>query len=99
MKNPEHQGSGAFELWRRLEKTLESPLYLGQSILKTVNPELSLERLMVKLKFQYTGHHKNYSLEKTPILGRLRAGREGGDRGWLDSISNSKDTNLSKLQT
>ena len=79
-----------------LEKTLESPLYLYQSILKIVNPELSLEGLMVKLKFQYT---RTIHCKRLQYWEKPRAGREGGERGWLDSITNSKDTNLSKLKT
>ena len=62
-----------------LEKTLESPLDS-----KEVSLEYSLEGLMLKLKLQYFGHlmQRAGSLEKTPILGKMRAGGEGGDRGW-----------------
>ena len=51
-------------------------------MLKEINPEYSLEGLMLKLKPQYFGHlmERADSLEKTIILGRLRAGGEGGDR-------------------
>ena len=61
-----------------LEKTLESPVDS-----KEINPEYLLEGLMLKLKLQYFGHliQRAYSLEKTLMLGRLRAGGEGGDRG------------------
>ena len=54
-----------------------------QSILKEINPEYSLEGLMLKLKLQYFGHimGRTDSLEKTPMLERLKAGGEGGDRG------------------
>ena len=64
-----------------LENTLESLLDC-QSILKEINPEYSLERLMLKLKLQYFGHlmGRTDSLEKTMMLGRLKAGREGDDR-------------------
>ena len=50
--------------------------------LKEVNPEYSLEGLMLKLKLQHLGHlmQRTYSLEKTPMLERLKAG-EGDDRG------------------
>ena len=70
-----------------LEKTLESPLdsrKSNQSILKEINPEYSLERLMLKLKLQSFGHMmwRTDSLEKTLMLERLKAGREGDDRGW-----------------
>ena len=59
-----------------------------QSILKEINSEYSLERLMLKLKLQYFGHlmRRVDSLEKTLMLGKIRAGREGGDRGqdgWM----------------
>ena len=55
----------------------------NQSILKEINLEYSLEGLMLKLKLQYFGHliQRAYSLEKTLMLGRLRAGGEGDDRG------------------
>ena len=69
-----------------LEKTLESPLAArrsSQSILKEIRPECSLEGLMLKLKRQYFGHlmQRTDSFEKTLILGRLKAGGEGDDRG------------------
>ena len=71
----------------------------NQSILKEINPEYSLERLMLKLKLQYFGHlmGRADSLEKTLTWERLRAGGEGDDR-WLDGITDSMDMNLSKLQ-
>ena len=55
---------------------------LGQSVLKEINPEYSLEGPI--LKFQYFGHliRKADSLEKTLVLGRMKAGGEGDDRGW-----------------
>jgi len=54
-----------------------------ESILKEINPEYSLEGLMLNLKLQYFGHlmQRPDSLEKTLIWERLRAGGEGGDRG------------------
>ena len=69
-----------------LEKTLESPLDCkesNQSILKDINPEYSLEELMLKLKLQYFDHlmQRADSLEKTDAGKDLRAGEEGGDRG------------------
>ena len=68
-----------------LKKTLESPLDGKeiQSILKEINPEYSLERLMLKLKLQYFSHlmQRTNSLEKTLMLKRLMAGGEGDDRG------------------
>ena len=55
----------------------------NQSILQEISPEYSLEGLMLKLKLQYFGHlmRRADSLEKTLMLGRLRAGGEGDDRG------------------
>ena len=55
----------------------------NQSMLKEINPEYSLEGLRLKLKLQYFGHlmQKAYSLEKTLMLGNLKAGEEGDDRG------------------
>ena len=69
-----------------LEKTLESPLICKEikPILKEINPEYSLEGLMLKLKLQYFGHpmQRTDSLEKTWCWERLKAGGEGDDRGW-----------------
>ena len=68
-----------------LEKTLESPLDCKeiQSILKEVSPGCSLEGPMLKLKLQYFGHlmQRTDSFEKTKMLGRLKVGGEGDDRG------------------
>ena len=71
-----------------LKKTLESPLDgnplgLNQSILKEISPGGSLEGLMLKLKLQYFGHlmGRTYSLEKILMLGRVKAGGEGDNRG------------------
>ena len=88
-----------------LEKTLDSPLdskEIHQSILKDISPEYSLEGLVLKLKPQYFGHlmQRADSLEKTLMLARLRAGGESGQQRmrWLDGITDSVDTRLSKLQ-
>ena len=72
-----------------------------QSILKEINPEYSLEGLMLKLKLQYFDHlmRRADSLEKTLMLekieGRMRKGKQR--MGWLDGITNSADMSLSKL--
>ena len=86
------------------EKTLESPWTARtstQSILKEINPEYSLERLMEKLKLQYFGHlmRKANSLEKTLMLRKIegRRRRGWGERIQFDGITDSMDMSLSKL--
>ena len=72
----------------------------NQSILKEINPEYSLEGLMPKL--QYFGHlmQRANSLEKTPMRGEIEGKRRRGKQRmrWLDSITDTIDTNLSKLR-
>ena len=73
----------------------------SRSVLREINPEYSLEGLMVKLKLQYFGHlmQSTDSLEKTLMLGKIEGkGRRGRQRmRWLDSLTDSMDMNLSKL--
>ena len=73
----------------------------NQSILKEINPEYPLERLMLKLKFQSFGHlmRRTDSLGKTLILGKTEGKRrkERQRKRWLDSITDSMNMNLSKL--
>ena len=73
-----------------------------QSILKEINPEYSLEGLMLQLKFQYFGHliQRANSLEKILLLGKIegKRRREWQRIRWLDSITDSMDMKLSKFQ-
>ena len=74
----------------------------NQSVLKKINPEYSLEGLMLKLKLQYFGHlmRKTDSFEKTLMLGKIEGRRRRGRQriGWLDGITDSMDMSLGKLQ-
>ena len=88
-----------------LEKTLESPLdykEIHQSILKEINPGISLEGMMLKLKLQYFGHLmlRVDSLEKTLMLGEIGGRRRRGQprMRWLDGIMDSMDVSLSELR-
>ena len=86
IKEPEHWRIDAFELWcwRRLLRVPWTARRSNQSILKEISPGCSLEELMLKLKLQYLGHlmRRTDSFEKTLMLGKLKVGGEGDNRGW-----------------
>ena len=93
----------AFELWcwRRLLRVPWTARRSNQSILKEISPKYSLEGLILKLKLQYFGHlmRRTNSLEKTLMLGKTEGKRRMGQQkmGWLDGITDSMDTILSKI--
>ena len=104
VKKAECQRFDAFELWcwRRLLRIPWSARRSKQSILKEINPEYSLEGLMLKLKLQYFGHlmQRIDSLEKTLKLGGIEGRRRRGLQWmrWLDGITDSIDMSLSELR-
>ena len=103
-KKAECRRIDAFELWcwRRLLRVSWTAMISNQSILKEINPEYSLEGLMLKLKLRNFGHlmQRADSLEKTLMLGKIEGRRRRGweRTRWLDGITKSMDMHLSKLQ-
>ena len=103
IKKAEHRRIDAFELWfwKRLVRVPRTARRSNKSILKEISPEYSLGGLMLKLKLQYFGHlmQRTDSLEKTLTLGKIEGRRRGGRQRmkWLNGITDSMDTSLSKL--
>ena len=103
-KKAEHRRIDAFELWcqRRLLRVPWTARRSNQSILKKINPEYSLEELMLKLKLQYFGHlmGRTDSFEKTLMLAKIEGGRRRGRQRmrWFDGITDLMDMSLSKLR-
>ena len=104
IKKAEHQKIDTFELWcwKKLLRVPWTARRSNQSILKEINPEYSLEGLMLKLKLQYFCYlmQRTDSFEKTPMPGKIEGGRRrGGQRmRWLHGTTDTMDMSLSKLR-
>ena len=101
IKKAEHRRNDTFELWswRRLLRVPWIARRSSQSNLKEINPEYSMEGLMLKLKLQYFGlMQRAHSLEKTLMLGKIEGKRRRGWHRirWLNNITDSMHMNLSK---
>ena len=103
IKKAEHRRIDAFELWCwRLLGVPWTTRRSNQSILKEISPGCSLEGLMLKLKFQYSGHlmRRADSLEKTLMQGGIGGRRRRGRQRmrWVDGITDLMDMSLGELQ-
>ena len=104
VKKAERRKTDAFELWcwRRLLRVPWTARRSNQSIRKEINPGISLEGMMLKLKLKYFGHlmRRVDSLEKTLMLGGIGGRRRRGRprMRWLDGITDSMDVSLSGLR-
>ena len=104
VKKAESWRIDAFEVWccRRLLRVPWTAKRSNQSVLKEINPGISLEGMMLKLKLQYFGHlmQRVHSLEKTLTLGGIGGRRRRGwpRMRWLDGITDLMDASLSELQ-
>ena len=103
IKKAEHHRIDAFKLWcwRRLLKVPWTARRSSQSILREINPEYSLEGLMLMLKLQYFGYlmRTDDSLDKSLMLGNIDSRRRGVHQRmrWLDGITDETNMNLGKL--
>ena len=102
VKKAEHQRIDVFEVWcwRRLLRVPWTARRSNQSILKEINPGISLEGMMLKLKLQYFGHlMQRVDSEKTLMLGEIGGSRRKGRprMRWLDGITDSMEVSLSEL--
>ena len=104
INHAEHQRIDVFQMWcwRRLLRIPWTARRLNQSILVEMNPKYSLEGLMLKLKLQHFGHlmWRTDAFEKTLIMGKIEGRRRRGWQRiiWLDSITDSMDMCVIKLQ-
>ena len=103
VKKAEHRRTDAFKLWcqRRLLKVPWTARKSNQSMIREINPEYSLEGLMLRLRLQYVGHlmQKDNSLEKSVILQKIegKRRRKHQNMSWLDGITDARDMNLGEL--